>query len=175
VVVDRAVRDEGTSHHYLSDERYADATGSLVGGLAAALADRGIARRVGLSWTTDAIFRETTAELEHYRSEGVLTVEMEAAAVFAVASYRGADAVAVLSVFDRLLGDRWETTTARRSPASRRSSRRSRTRSPRTSGRSQPSQPSSPASAAPARATAWPTVPVSVVGSVPRSTSLPSS
>jgi uridine phosphorylase len=63
---------------------------------------------VGTTWTTDAPYRETFAEVLSYRDEGVLTVEMEAAALFAVAAYRRVDIAGALAVSDHLLqNDAW--------------------------------------------------------------------
>jgi purine-nucleoside phosphorylase len=74
-----------------------------------ALDAAGFEPRVGASWTTDAFFRETVPEIEYYREEGVLAVEMEAAAVFAVAEYRNVDAAALLGPFDLVLANGWES------------------------------------------------------------------
>lgn len=107
VLADRAVRDEGTSHHYLPSERYARADAALVEELADALDAAGRPYRVGPTWTTDAIYRETYPEIAHYTDEGVLAVEMEAATAFAVARVRGADAAALLAPRDRVTADGW--------------------------------------------------------------------
>jgi uridine phosphorylase len=109
VVCDRAVRDEGVSHHYLPSETYVRADEALTSELKSALDAAGFEPRVGASWTTDAFFRETVPEIEYYREEGVLAVEMEAAAVFAVAEYRNVDAAALLCPFDLVLANGWES------------------------------------------------------------------
>lgn len=88
VLIERALRDEGTSHHY--SRPGADAT------LDAALRERietacrSVPRPVytGTTWTTDAPFRETETAIERARSEGVLAVEMEAAALYTFAAVR---------------------------------------------------------------------------------------
>lgn len=108
VVCDRAIRDEGVSHHYLPTETYASASDTLVTHLEDALNVAGIDYRTGASWTIDAIYRETVPEIEHYRDEGILTVEMEAATAFAVADYRDKDAAALLCPFDLVMADEWE-------------------------------------------------------------------
>lgn len=108
IVCDRAVRDEGVSHHYLPSEKYVSADEALVTRLEDALDAAGFEYRTGASWTTDAIFRETVPEIEYYRDEGVLAVEMEAAAAFAVAEYRNVDAAALLCPFDLVMADKWE-------------------------------------------------------------------
>jgi uridine phosphorylase len=88
VIIDRALRDEGTSYHYASPSEYAEADPSLVALAAAALTRRGQHFAVGSSWTTDAPFRETADAIEAARRKGVLAVEMEAAALYTFA--RGA-------------------------------------------------------------------------------------
>jgi uridine phosphorylase len=90
VVIDRALRDEGTSYHYAAPARFADAEAGLVAAAAAALQRRGLHAAVGPSWTTDAPFRETAEAIDAARSQGVLAVEMEAAALYAFARAAGA-------------------------------------------------------------------------------------
>jgi len=90
VIIDRALRDEGTSHHYSPPSEYADADASLVALAVGALKHRDQPVVVGSSWTTDAPFRETAKAIEAARSKGVLAVEMEAAALYAFARKTGA-------------------------------------------------------------------------------------
>jgi uridine phosphorylase len=90
VVIDRALRDEGTSYHYVSPSDYADADAGVVARAAAALEKSKQHFFVGATWTTDAPFRETPAAIEAARSKGVLAVEMEAAALYAFARASGA-------------------------------------------------------------------------------------
>jgi purine-nucleoside phosphorylase len=59
-------------------------------------------------WTTDAPFRETAADVAWHRERGVLAVDMESAALFAVAGYRKVSAAAALVIGDSLAGDRWQ-------------------------------------------------------------------
>jgi uridine phosphorylase len=88
VVIDRALRDEGTSHHYLAPSPLAAADAVLVEAAADALGATDIAFYVGATWTTDAPFRETERAVAAARSMGVLGVEMEAAALYAFATAR---------------------------------------------------------------------------------------
>jgi purine-nucleoside phosphorylase len=67
----------------------------------------GRAFRVGGTWTIDTPYRETAAEARHYQDEGILTVEMEAAAVFAVAEHRSVEAAAAFAVSDSLADLAW--------------------------------------------------------------------
>ena len=86
VVIDRALRDEGTSYHYVPPSEFAEADPHLVGMAAAALVKIGPHSVVGASWTTDAPFRETAEAIEAARGKGILAVEMEAAALYSFAS-----------------------------------------------------------------------------------------
>jgi uridine phosphorylase len=108
VVCQAAIRDEGVSHHYLASEKFAYPSTSLTAELHDTIVARAHSPRPGVTWTIDAPYRETLAEARSYRDEGVLTVEMEAAALFAVAEYRGVDVACALAVSDHLLQqDRW--------------------------------------------------------------------
>src|SRR5438445_3009585 len=85
VVIDRALRDEGTSYHYLPPAEFAEADPGPVSIAQRAVLAAGVPLRRGASWTTDAPFRETAAALETARTHGILAVEMEAAALYAFA------------------------------------------------------------------------------------------
>jgi purine-nucleoside phosphorylase len=61
----------------------------------------------GTTWTIDAPYRETTKEINKYKKEGIATVEMEAAALFAVTRYRKLKSAAIFSISD-VLGEKWE-------------------------------------------------------------------
>ena len=108
VVCNRAIRDEGTSHHYLPPDMYAHASPAVTARLVDALQTTGTPHSVGTSWTIDAPYRETIAEVQHYQAEGVLTVEMEAAALFAVAAYRGVEMGSLLTISDTLGDLKWD-------------------------------------------------------------------
>jgi uridine phosphorylase len=84
VLVERALRDEGTSYHYLPAERYAEADAGLTDAVARAIAGTPTPLLRGASWTTDAPFRESASLIAHRRAEGILSVEMEAAALLAM-------------------------------------------------------------------------------------------
>lgn len=108
VVCDRSIRDEGTSHHYLPPSKYAQASRNLTEKIISLLDRMGETYIVGTSWTTDAPYRETIAEIEQYQREGVATVEMEAAALFAIAQYRGVNLAAMFTISDSLADLRWD-------------------------------------------------------------------
>lgn len=89
ILIEKALRDEGTSYHYLPPADYAEAAPALVAAISPALAHAGEPVERGATWTTDAPYRETAEAIEAARAEGILAVEMEAAALYAFASARG--------------------------------------------------------------------------------------
>ncbi len=89
VVANEAVRDEGTSMHYLPAEETVKADHTLATWLAETLGTVGLPVRQGLVWTTDAPYRETPSQIERWASRGVLAVEMQAASLFAFGQARG--------------------------------------------------------------------------------------
>jgi uridine phosphorylase len=108
VVPSSAVRDEGTSYHYLPPSREVDASAEGIAAIEAALKHHDLPYVIGKTWTTDAIYRETRAKMERRRDEGCITVEMEAAAFFAVAQFRGVTFAQILYGGDDLSGDEWD-------------------------------------------------------------------
>jgi uridine phosphorylase len=88
ILVDRALRDEGTSYHYLPASDYSDAPGDLLNELEGAFDGLGTKVLCGATWTTDAPFRETEQAIETMRKRGLLAVEMEIAALYAFAQAR---------------------------------------------------------------------------------------
>ena len=95
VLIDRAIRDEGTSVHYLPPSVFAPAPNSrLIAKIESALSgSAAITAYRGASWTTDAPYRETEVAIASARALGVLTVEMEAAALYAFAAATGHEVV----------------------------------------------------------------------------------
>jgi len=89
VIIDRALRDEGTSYHYAAPSDYAEADPHLIAMAVEALRAKTLPAVVGSSWTTDAPFRETAEAIDAARSKGVLAVEMEAAALYTFAHTAG--------------------------------------------------------------------------------------
>lgn len=109
VVPTSAVRDEGASYHYLPPAREVAASLEAVEAIEAELRDHHVAYVAGKTWTTDAFYRETAARIARRRAEGCLTVEMEAAAFFAVAQFRGVVAGQLLYGGDDVSGDAWDS------------------------------------------------------------------
>jgi uridine phosphorylase len=89
VVPTAAIRDEGTSYHYLAANHSAAADATLTDSLSHGLRSLGIPVLAGAVWTTDAPYRETNQQLADYARQGVLAVEMQAASLFAFGIARG--------------------------------------------------------------------------------------
>jgi len=106
VIPDRALRDEGTSLHYVDEDVEARPDPEVAEKLAAGLAAAGIEPARGLIWTTDAPYRELSGTVTRLRGDGVVAVDMEAAALFVVAACRGVAAASVMVVAD-VLDDPW--------------------------------------------------------------------
>jgi uridine phosphorylase len=108
VAVSAALRDEGTSYHYLPPSREIPAQPRPLAALEAVLQRSNLPYRRGKTWTTDAPYRETTARIAARREEGCLVVEMEAAALLAVAAFRNVALGYILYGGDDLSGDEWD-------------------------------------------------------------------
>ena len=110
VVIDRALRDEGTSHHYLPPSDFIEAAPDLVAQAVVALRTDGCSFHSGATWTTDAPFRETQRAINAARAKGVLAVEMEAAALYAFARARQRDVLCLAHVTNTMAqaGDDFE-------------------------------------------------------------------
>lgn len=107
VVVRAAVRDEGTSYHYLPPAEEVASDPALSMALADTLTRGGWPVQVGRTWSTDAPYRETREEVEHWAAADVLAVDMELAALLAVAQARGVRATGAVVVGDSLAGGTW--------------------------------------------------------------------
>lgn len=102
IICERALRDEGTSFHYLEPDIFAYPSQNLTTILCSIIASAGHAFSTGASWTTDAPYRETQYEVKQYARQGIKTVEMEAAALFAAAQALGVEMAAMFAVADVL-------------------------------------------------------------------------
>lgn len=102
LTLEKALRDEGTSFHYLEASRFAFPDHEMTQSLAERLSSE-----LGTAWTTDAPYRETKSEIEAYASEGIGLVEMEAASVFAVSQALGLKVGFSVVVSDTLTGEQW--------------------------------------------------------------------
>ena len=108
IVPTGAVRDEGTSHHYQPVDVAVVPHPLAVEAIDAELSDAGVPHDKGLTWTTDAIFRETPEKVARRREQGCISVEMEASAMFAVAMFRGAVYGQLLYAGDDVSAQTWD-------------------------------------------------------------------
>ncbi len=107
IVINKAIRDEGVSYHYKKPGKYAYADKKLTEKLEKILKLEKINYTIGTAWTTDAPYRETIKKLKKYQKEGVLCVEMEAAALFAIAEYRKVNITLLINISDDLSSLEW--------------------------------------------------------------------
>jgi len=108
IVPTSAIRDEGLSHHYLAAGREAEPGDQALEALRRALEARQVPFLTGKTWTTDGLYRETRGKVARRRAEGALCVEMEAAAFFAVARFRGIQLAQLLYGGDDVSGRSWD-------------------------------------------------------------------
>jgi uridine phosphorylase len=109
VIPKNAVRDEGTSYHYLPPSRDVDASQEGISAIQEVLEIHDIPYVVGKTWTTDGIYRETPEKISLRKAEGCLTVEMECAAFFAVAGFRNVVFAQLLYGGDDLSSSIWDS------------------------------------------------------------------
>ncbi len=108
VILDSAVRDEGTSYHYLPPGRAVSASPGPTAALEQTLLANGVKFLKGKSWTTDGLYRETAARRAERIAEGCQVVEMEAAAFFAVAQFRGVEFGQLVYGGDLVVPEGWD-------------------------------------------------------------------
>lgn len=104
---EKSIRDEGTSYHYLPHRKYSYPDKELTKKLEKSISKKRLNYEKGISWTIDTPYRETKAEIQHYKNEGVATVEMESSALFAVARLRNVRIASAFVVSD-ILGEKWD-------------------------------------------------------------------
>jgi uridine phosphorylase len=109
IVPTSAVRDEGTSYHYLPPGREVSASPAAVAAIEKVLKADRVEYLIAKTWTTDGLYRETPGKVRRRRAEGCLTVEMEAAAFFAVAQFRGVIFGQILYGGDDVSSEVWDS------------------------------------------------------------------
>jgi uridine phosphorylase len=107
VISTGSIRGEGVSRHYLPPTEIVESSQEMALGLSAILAKQNHSHSSGLTWTTDAPFRELRRDVMDYQNRGVLAVDMEAAAMLAVAKTNGLPALALFSIADTLANGVW--------------------------------------------------------------------
>ena len=109
LVVEGAIRDEGFSYRYVEPSRYIYTDKAITKKITDYLGAHKINYLTGLTWTTDAMFRETKALVEQRKAEGAKIVEMEQAGCIAVAQFRSFDYGAIIYGGDDVSQDEWDT------------------------------------------------------------------
>ncbi len=108
IVIDSAIRDEGTSYHYIKPSREIKANPKVVRLIKKYLKSEKIDYVVGKTWTTDAFYRETKQKIKLRQEEGAILVDMEQSAMIAVSKFRKANYGAILYGGDDLTKDKWD-------------------------------------------------------------------
>lgn len=107
LVVDGAIRDEGFSYHYIEPSKYIYTDPEVTEKIVDYMEENDIPYLRGLTWTTDAIFRETADRIARRKEEGAKIVEMEQAGCIAVAQFRGFSYGALIYGGDDVSQDEW--------------------------------------------------------------------
>lgn len=107
LVVDGAIRDEGFSYHYIEPSKYIYTNPEVTDKIVQYLEKNQISYIRGLTWTTDAMFRETRERIERRKEEGAKIVEMEQAGCIAVSQFRGFEYGALIYGGDDVSQDEW--------------------------------------------------------------------
>lgn len=108
IIPTAAVRDEGTSYHYLPPSREVEPSPEAVAAIETVLKRRHVEYLLAKTWTTDAFYRETRNRIALRKAEGCLTVDMEASALFAVARFRNVQLGQILYGGDNLDSEVWD-------------------------------------------------------------------
>ncbi len=108
IVPTGAIRDEGTSYHYAPHDAVVAPHPRALAAIDDVLTETGVPHDRGLTWTTDGLFRETVGKVARRREQGCLAVEMEAAAMFACAAFRGAVYGQLLYAGDDVSAAEWD-------------------------------------------------------------------
>jgi uridine phosphorylase len=102
ILIDKALRDEGTSYHYVPASEFSSAAPELIEAMSGAFGDLRVPVECGATWTTDAPFRETHTAIAAMKAKGLLAVEMEAAALYAFAEARGKPVICFAHVTNQM-------------------------------------------------------------------------
>ena len=108
IIPSAALRDEGTSFHYVAPSRIIESNPIVVQKLQQTLQRHGVPHIIGMTWTTDAFYRETKERISRRKKEGCVTVEMECAGLLAVAQYREVVFGQYLAAWDSIGGEVWD-------------------------------------------------------------------
>lgn len=107
VLSTEAIRGEGVSNHYLPPNRSVVSSPELIQNIHQVLTAQNQPHQLGVTWTTDAPFRELRRDVLEHQQQGVLAVDMEAAAMLAVATANDCAGLAMFAIADQLSGGEW--------------------------------------------------------------------
>ncbi|MFK5884101.1 MAG: nucleoside phosphorylase [Candidatus Izemoplasma sp.] len=107
LLVSKAIRDEGLSYHYLEPSLYVETDKELNTEVKNQFQKRNILFEEGITWTTDAFYRETKSRIEIRKQEGAVAVEMECAGLAAVSKFRKTQFSQILYFSDIVNQDAW--------------------------------------------------------------------
>lgn len=108
IIPTRAIRDEGTSYHYATAGDYIDVNQKYVDEFVSVLKEFGYPHVRGITWTTDAFYRETRGKIEDRKAMGAICVEMECAAMQAMCDFRSVEFFQFLYAGDNLDHSAWD-------------------------------------------------------------------
>lgn len=108
IIPNNALRDEGTSFHYMSPSRKVEMNKKYVSEFKEILDDLEYSYIEGTTWTTDAFYRETKDKVNKRKEEGAIVVEMEASALQAVCNFRNIDLFVFFYAGDNLDAEKWD-------------------------------------------------------------------
>lgn len=108
IIPTRAIRDEGTSYHYVPPSDYIDVNKKYAALFRCVLEEHGYPYVMGTTWTTDAFYRETPNKIARRKEMGAICVEMECAAMQAMCDFRGVEFFQFLYAGDNLDHCQWD-------------------------------------------------------------------
>lgn len=108
MIVEGAIRDEGFSYHYVKPSRIIYSQQAVQDKIAKYLDENKIPYFKGITWTTDAFFRETKEKIQLRKEEGAKIVEMEQSGCIAVAQFRNVDYGAIIYAGDDVSQSEWD-------------------------------------------------------------------
>ena len=108
IIPNSAMRDEGTSYHYVPASDEIPVNEKYMSVFMGMLDELQIKYTVGKTWTTDAIYRETADKIKRRKEQGCICVDMECSADAAVAQFRGKDLVQFFYAADNLDAEEWD-------------------------------------------------------------------
>jgi len=108
IIPTSAIRDEGTSYHYLPESDEIEIDDNLTKTIESVMQKNNIHYTKGKTWTTDAIFRETKSKVELRKKQGAITVEMECASLASVAKFRNVNFAQILYAADNLASEKYD-------------------------------------------------------------------